>query len=118
MFYQIYSIHAYDEGLSTPCIFALLADKQESTYNGLLYFLKYFLIIRYQSIAKKTKRDRERKRERKEIINKEERIAAKKRRGRREEGTIQNISWFYFLIEKKTPSIFPNDFSIFLSLIG
>ena len=40
MFYQIYSIHAFDEGLSTPYIFALLADKQESTYNGL--FRKLF----------------------------------------------------------------------------
>ncbi|CAM4833032.1 unnamed protein product, partial [Rotaria magnacalcarata] len=33
IFYQIYSVHAFDEGLSTPCIFALLADKQEQTYQ-------------------------------------------------------------------------------------
>ena len=36
IFYQIYTINAFDEGLSTPCIFALLADKQESTYYDLL----------------------------------------------------------------------------------
>ncbi|CAF5102012.1 unnamed protein product, partial [Rotaria sp. Silwood1] len=39
IFYQIYSIHAFDEGLSTPCIFALLADKLESTYHGLFSIL-------------------------------------------------------------------------------
>ena len=33
IFYQIYSIHTFDEGLSTPCIFALLADKTEKTYH-------------------------------------------------------------------------------------
>lgn len=35
MFYQIYSIHAFDEGLSTPCIYSLLADKSEETYYDL-----------------------------------------------------------------------------------
>ena len=40
IFYQIYSIHAYDEGISTPCIYALLADKKEPTYDGL--FTKLF----------------------------------------------------------------------------
>jgi FLYWCH zinc finger domain/MULE transposase domain len=35
IFYQIYSIHAFDEGLSTPCVFVLLADKQEKTYDDL-----------------------------------------------------------------------------------
>ncbi|CAM4971374.1 unnamed protein product [Rotaria socialis] len=32
IFYQIYSIHAFDEGFSTPCVYALLADKSEETY--------------------------------------------------------------------------------------
>ncbi|CAF2053855.1 unnamed protein product [Rotaria magnacalcarata] len=35
IFYQIYSIHAFDEGLSTPCVYALLADKSEETYYDL-----------------------------------------------------------------------------------
>ncbi|CAF5060166.1 unnamed protein product, partial [Rotaria magnacalcarata] len=35
IFYQIYSIHAFDEGLSTPCAYALLADKSEETYYDL-----------------------------------------------------------------------------------
>lgn len=35
IFYQIYSIHAFDEGLSTPCVYALLADKSEETYHDL-----------------------------------------------------------------------------------
>ncbi|CAF1442290.1 unnamed protein product [Rotaria sordida] len=39
IFYQIYSIHAFDEGLSTPCVFALLADKLESTYHDLFSIL-------------------------------------------------------------------------------
>ena len=34
IFYQIYSIHAFDEGLSTPCVYALLADKSEATGGG------------------------------------------------------------------------------------
>ncbi|CAF4705485.1 unnamed protein product, partial [Rotaria sp. Silwood2] len=34
VFYEIYSIHTFDEGLSTPCIFALLADKKEETYQN------------------------------------------------------------------------------------
>jgi hypothetical protein len=39
MFYQIYSIHAFDEGISTPCVFALLADKREETYHDLFSIL-------------------------------------------------------------------------------
>jgi hypothetical protein len=39
IFYQIYSIHAFDEGISTPCVFALLADKKEPTYQDLFTVL-------------------------------------------------------------------------------
>ncbi|CAF1249125.1 unnamed protein product [Adineta steineri] len=39
IFYQIYSIHTFDEGLSTPCVFALLPDKFESTYLDLFSIL-------------------------------------------------------------------------------
>jgi hypothetical protein len=39
IFYQIYSIHAFDEGLSTPCVYALLADKSEETYHDLFSIL-------------------------------------------------------------------------------
>ncbi|CAF1477028.1 unnamed protein product [Adineta ricciae] len=39
IFYQIYSIHAYDEGLSSPCVFALLADKLETTYQAFFIML-------------------------------------------------------------------------------
>lgn len=35
IFYQIYSIHTFDEGLSTPCVYALLPDKSEATYQAL-----------------------------------------------------------------------------------
>ncbi|CAF4306646.1 unnamed protein product, partial [Rotaria sordida] len=44
VFYQIYSIHAYDEGLSTPCVFALLADKKEETYQNFFLVLKKKII--------------------------------------------------------------------------
>lgn len=40
IFYQIYSIHAFDDGLSTPCLFALLADKHEKTYQHLFVILE------------------------------------------------------------------------------
>jgi len=39
IFYQIYSIHAFDEGISTPCVYALLADKSEDTYHDLFTIL-------------------------------------------------------------------------------
>jgi len=39
IFYQIYSIHAFDEGLSTPCVFALLPNKSEATYHDLFSIL-------------------------------------------------------------------------------
>lgn len=39
IFYQIYSIHTYDDGLSTPCVFALLADKLETTYRDLFMII-------------------------------------------------------------------------------
>ena len=39
IFYEIYSIHAYDEGLSTPCVFGLLADKFETTYQDFFMIL-------------------------------------------------------------------------------
>ena len=39
IFYQIYSIHVFDEGLSTPCVYALLADKSEATYYDLFSIL-------------------------------------------------------------------------------
>ncbi|CAF3851266.1 unnamed protein product [Rotaria sordida] len=56
VFYQIYSIHAYDEGLSTPCVFALLADKKEETYQDFFLVLKKKIIetsnmIRLESIT-------------------------------------------------------------------
>lgn len=56
IFYQIYSIHTFDEGLSTPCVFALLADKKESTYEDLFTLLinkikEACQIIQLQSIT-------------------------------------------------------------------
>lgn len=39
IFYQIYSIHTFDEGLSTPCVYALLPDKSELTYYHLFSIL-------------------------------------------------------------------------------
>jgi len=56
IFYQIYSIHAFDEGLSTPCVFALLADKSEETYYDLFSILMKKIIemcntIRLESIT-------------------------------------------------------------------
>lgn len=39
IFYQIYSIHAFDEGISTPCVYALLADKTQATYYDLFSIL-------------------------------------------------------------------------------
>ncbi len=39
LFYQIYSVHAFDEGLSTPCVFALLAEKKEETYQDFFSLL-------------------------------------------------------------------------------
>ncbi|CAF1155459.1 unnamed protein product [Rotaria sordida] len=35
IFYQMYSIHAYYDGMSTPCIFALLGGKSEQIYFDL-----------------------------------------------------------------------------------
>ena len=35
IFYRIYSIHAFDEKLSTPCVYALRDDKSEATYYDL-----------------------------------------------------------------------------------
>ena len=35
IFYQIYSIHAFDERLSTPCVCALRENKSEATYYDL-----------------------------------------------------------------------------------
>jgi hypothetical protein len=56
IFYQIYSIHSYDEGISTPCVFALLADKKQETYHDLFSVLiekvkEICNIIQLQSIT-------------------------------------------------------------------
>ncbi|CAF1419329.1 unnamed protein product [Rotaria magnacalcarata] len=56
IFYQIYSIHAYCDGMSTPCIFALLGGKFEQIYVDLfsVIFRKMFechLIIRLRTIT-------------------------------------------------------------------
>ena len=56
IFYQIYSIHAFDEGLSTPCVYALLGDKSETTYYDLFSTLMKKILetsntIRLQSIT-------------------------------------------------------------------
>ncbi|CAF1374505.1 unnamed protein product, partial [Rotaria sp. Silwood1] len=56
IFYQIYSIHAFDEGLSTPCVYALLSDKSEATYYDLFSTLMKKIIeisnmIRLESIT-------------------------------------------------------------------
>ncbi len=39
IFYQIYSIHAYEDGFSTPCVYALLQNKSEATYQDLFKIL-------------------------------------------------------------------------------
>ena len=56
IFYQIYSIHAFHEGLSTPCVHALFGDKSETTYNDLFSTLMKKIFetsntIRLQSIT-------------------------------------------------------------------
>ncbi|CAF3046268.1 unnamed protein product [Rotaria sp. Silwood2] len=56
IFYQIYSIHVYHDGISTPCIFALLGSKSEVVYNDLftVIFRKMFefnLTIRLRTVT-------------------------------------------------------------------
>ncbi|CAF1360795.1 unnamed protein product, partial [Rotaria sp. Silwood1] len=56
IFYQIYSIRAFDEGLSTPFVYALLSDKSEATYYDLFSTLMKKIIeisnmIRLESIT-------------------------------------------------------------------
>ncbi|CAF1497202.1 unnamed protein product [Rotaria sordida] len=56
IFYQTYSIHAYYDGISTPCIFALLSGKSEQTYTDLfaLIFKEMFefnLPVRLETIT-------------------------------------------------------------------
>ncbi|CAF3894990.1 unnamed protein product, partial [Rotaria sordida] len=56
IFYQTYSIHVYYDGISTPCIFALLSSKSEQTYTDIfaLIFKKMFefdLLVRLRTIT-------------------------------------------------------------------
>ncbi|CAF1470139.1 unnamed protein product, partial [Rotaria sordida] len=56
IFYQMYSIHTYYDGISTPCIFALLTGKNEQIYTDLftVIFKKMFefrLPIRLRTIT-------------------------------------------------------------------
>ncbi|CAF4752185.1 unnamed protein product [Rotaria socialis] len=56
IFYQMYSIHTYYDGISTPCIFALLTGKNEQIYTDLftVVFKKMFqsrLPIRLRTIT-------------------------------------------------------------------
>ena len=56
IFYQIYSIHAYHDGISTPCIFALLGGKSEEIYFDLFAvifrkMMEFQLFIKLRTIT-------------------------------------------------------------------
>ncbi|CAF0789209.1 unnamed protein product [Didymodactylos carnosus] len=56
IFYQIYSIHAYYDGTSSPCVFALLEGKSEETYADLFLVIlrkmsEFQLVIRLRTIT-------------------------------------------------------------------
>ena len=40
IFYQLYTIHAFSNGREFPCVYALLSDKKEVTYNSFFLQLK------------------------------------------------------------------------------
>ena len=45
IFYQLYTIHAFSNGRVFPCVYALLSDKKEETYNT------FFLQLNTRSLA-------------------------------------------------------------------
>ncbi|CAF3834797.1 unnamed protein product, partial [Rotaria magnacalcarata] len=56
IFYQMHSIHTYYDGISTPCIFALLTGKNEQIYTNLFTVIfkkmfKFRLPIRLRTIT-------------------------------------------------------------------
>ena len=44
IFYQLYTIHAFSNGRVFPCVYALLSDKKEETYNTFFLQIKILKI--------------------------------------------------------------------------